>query len=385
MKILAITNLFPNPAEPGRGIFNKQQFLALSKLCELKVVAPIPAHRNKTVPKDGNVAGIETFYPRYFITPKVFRSLYGFFFYLSLRKFVANLRKKWQFDMILAVWAYPDGFGSWLIAKELGVPVVIMVQGSDINLYTKYLLRRKMIAHSLNAASAVISVSRSLKQRMTDIGVNADKIKVVPNGVNKDNFKPMPLIEARGALALPLERKIVLFAGNLVAGKGADRIIEAFPLLLKAEPSALLVIVGDGAMKNTLEARAAELAISEYVIFTGRQPHEKIPHYMNASNVFCLPSDNEGCPNVILEALACSVPVVGSDVPGISEVLEGSQNSVLFPAKDISALSERIVELLSKNPDKKSEASSMSMSWQENAVKLHQILNDAAAAEKDSK
>lgn len=373
MKVLAITNLFPNIVEPGRGVFNKQQFSELSKLCDLKVVAPIPIYKNRSVPKRGSIDGIETFYPRYFMTPKVLRSLYGYFYYLSLRNTIIKIKKIWPFDIILTAWAFPDGFGSQLIAKELKVPCVIMVLGSDINIQTNYLLRKRMIVNSLNAVSMVISVSKTLKTRMIDIGVREDKITVVTNGINKDIFRPFSSFEARHALNLPHDAKIVLFAGNLVQGKGAELIVEAFPEIINKEAKALLVIAGDGKMKKTLMTRVAKLGITNRVIFVGRQSHESMPKYMNASNVFCLPSASEGCPNVILEALSCSVPIVGSDIPAIAEILEGSKNAILSPVGNVSVLSQSVLKLLSVHKDMIIPEDDRTMSWQENATIVYRL------------
>ena len=119
MKILIITNLFPNSAEPARGIFNKQQFLELAKFCELKVIAPVPWHKSRGIPGREAIDDIDVYHPRYFMIPKICRSLYGFFFYFSLLPKIKKLYKEFEFDAILATWAYPDAFGSYLIAKTL--------------------------------------------------------------------------------------------------------------------------------------------------------------------------------------------------------------------------------------------------------------------------
>ncbi len=102
MKILIITNLFPNNKEPARGIFNKQQFLELAKLCELKVIAPLPWHYRRDIPKKEVIEGIETYHPRYFMIPKLGRLSYGLFFYLSLRKFAKRIQEDFNFDLIFS-------------------------------------------------------------------------------------------------------------------------------------------------------------------------------------------------------------------------------------------------------------------------------------------
>ncbi|MHC4123088.1 MAG: glycosyltransferase family 4 protein, partial [Planctomycetota bacterium] len=109
MRILIITNLFPNKKEPTRAQYNRQQFGELSGLCELKIVAPLPffKHSIKEVPMAETIEGIEVFHPRYLVIPKVLRSLYGFFFFFGIISAVKAIYKTFKFDVILGSWAYP--------------------------------------------------------------------------------------------------------------------------------------------------------------------------------------------------------------------------------------------------------------------------------------
>ena len=300
MKLLIITNLFPNSVEPERGIFNKQQSVELAKLCELRVVAPLPWYRKGAIPQKEDVDGIKTYHYRYFMTPKIGRSLYGFFFYLSLLPKIKRLYKEFEFDAILATWAYPDAFGSYLIAKALKKPIVVKVHGTDINSYTRYFLRRNMIVCALSNSDKIIAVSSALKDQVVRIGVSSEKIVVIPNGVNTDLFKPMDQAECRRKLELPINKKIVLYVGNMVKVKGIDVLIEAFARL---SSDVLLVLVGDGPLEPMLRLRVKELGIEGNVILSRRTTHNSVPFYMNACDVFCLPSRDEGCPNVVLEAM----------------------------------------------------------------------------------
>lgn len=374
MKVLVISSIYPNMNEPGKGVFRKQQFAELSKLCDLRVISPIPFYKKANIPFEDVVDGIRTYYPSYYFTPKIFRSLYGYFFYFSLNRFVSSLWERWPFEVILTAWAYPDGFGSTLIAKHIHVPMAIMTMGSDINIHAKYHLRKKMIRGALNNADRVISVSNSLKNRMVAIGVYPSKIEVITNGINSTIFRAIPVSVAKKTVNLPDDRKVILFAGNLVSGKGAELLIEALPHVLHEAPKALLVIAGDGVLKTQMQRRVADLGLQENVRFVGRQPLEKIPFYMNASNVFCLPSASEGCPNVVLEALSCGVPVVASDIPPIVEALQGSPSARLFPVGNVTALSEAIISTITQPmPDKEKIRMSI-LSWQENAKILYGTL-----------
>lgn len=364
MKVLAITNLFPNNKEPAKGIFNKQQFLELKKYCEIKVIAPVQWHRCAGIDRNEIIGGIEVHHPRFFYIPRFGRSLNGYFFYLSLINKVKQLRKNFKFDLILAFWAYPDGFGSFLLSKYFKKPVIIKAGGSDINYNTQYPLRRRIISYALRNSDKVISVSNALKKRMVEIGVPESKIFVNPNGVNTALFFPMSKDDCRKKLKLNLNSKIILFVGNLVSVKGINYLIEAFNKLDHKGADLKLLIVGSGGLKTSLEEQVVKSGIKEKVLFCGKKDHEEIPIYINACDVFCLPSINEGCPNVVLEALACGKPVVASRVGGIPDMVTSDKFGVLVEPQDSVALAEGLKKALLIEWDKEfTRKGHSSLSW----------------------
>ncbi|MFA5143019.1 MAG: glycosyltransferase [Candidatus Omnitrophota bacterium] len=370
MNILIITNLFPSSAELGRGIFNKQQFVELSKLCNLQVVAPLPWYCKKRIPRQEAIAGIKVYHTRYFMIPKIGRSLYGIFFYISLLPKIKKIYKEFKFDTILATWAYPDAFGSYLIAKALKKPVVVKVHGTDINAHTRYFLRRKMIAWALLNSNKVIAVSKALKERIVRMGIPSEKIVVIPNGVNNDLFKPMDQAECRKKLDLPADKKIVLYAGNMIKAKGIDVLLDAFA---RISPDILLALVGDGPFEDTLRTKAKKLKIKERVIFAGRKAHDEIRYYMNACDIFCLPSRNEGCPNVLLEATSCGKYVVAAKVGGIPEIIESDKTGIMVEPGNSEELAKAIdkgfgVSHMSRTPVGRT------YTWKQSAEMLDEVL-----------
>lgn len=378
MKILLVTNLFPNVKEPTRGVYNKQQFAELAKSCELKVLAPIPWHKLSKVPNKEKIDGIEVYHPRYFMIPKAGRSLYGLFFYLSLIGFVEKIRKDFNFDLIFATWAYPDGFGSFLIAKLFKKPIVIKVHGSDINLHTKYFLRRKMISYALRNSDKVIAVSNALMERMVEIGVARDKINVIPNGIDPALFFPMDKAECRAKLGLPVEKKVVIYIGNLVPVKGVEYLLEAIGIISEKKESPHLVIVGDGKQEDYLKKKSRALGIQDKVSFVGRKAHAEIPIWLNAADVLCLPSLNEGCPNVALEAMACGRPVVASKVGGLTDIIVSTEEGILVEPENSEDLTRGIIKALSKSWDSRLiRAEAVKFSWKDSAGKLEKELDSA--------
>lgn len=388
MKILVITNLFPNNQDPTRGMYNKQQIIELSKLCELKVIAPLPwapplkfntkwYNHYKIAPKE-TIGGFEVIHTRYFMIPKFGRSLYGFFFFLSLFRKVKEIYESFKFDLIYSPWAYPDGFGSFLIAQKIGVPIIIGILGSDLNLFTRYALRRKMISYALKGSNRVIAVSRCLKQKAIELGVPSEKIEVITNGVDKNLFKQMDKMYCRKSLGLESDKKIILFIGHLVPVKGVDCLIDAFSCISKKCENSSLVIVGDGALKHEMLRKINTLGLKDRIKLISSTPHDKIPLWINSCDVLCLPSLNEGCPNVVLEALACGRPVVATNVGGIPDIIDTPDLGILVPPKNPEKLAAALETALNKHWDlKRANEKISSYSWSMNAEKLLEIIKVA--------
>jgi glycosyltransferase involved in cell wall biosynthesis len=378
VKVLIITNLFPNRKEPTRAQYNRQQFRELSGFCELKIVAPLPffKYSAQEVPGIEIIEGIEVFHPRYLVIPKVLRSLYGFFFFFGIISIIKVIYKTFKFDAILGSWVYPDGFASALAAKILNKPLVIKVHGSDINIYTRYFFRRKMITYALRKASRVIVVTGDLKKRVAALGIPQEKIEVIPNGIDIGLFQPLDKIECRKKLKLPVEKKIILYTGNLEKVKGVDVLVSAMQNLNK---NACLALVGDGKLKNSLKLKVKSLSLENRITFAGVRLHSEIPLWMNACDVFCLPSRNEGCPNVVLEALACGRPVVASMVGGVPEIINSDELGLLVEPKNPKALAEALANALEKTWDPNRIRQAMAKySWDKSAKEIKDTLDCAA-------
>ena len=126
---------------------------------------------------------------------------------------------------------------------------------------------------------------------------------------------------ARRTLGLPPDRKILLAVGNLVEVKGHRYLVEAMAEVVKERQDVLCVIVGSGPLRGRLERQVRALGLEEHVRFVGGKPHEEIPIWMNACDVFVLPSLNEGNPTVMFECLGSWRPFVGRDVGGVREII----------------------------------------------------------------
>ena len=150
----------------------------------------------------------------------------------------------------------------------------------------------------------------------------------------RERMNPSQLLLCQdSSVGFPLERgeKVVLFVGNLVPVKGPDRLLAAMRRVVNGdslivnggEPSAKLILLGDGPMRNRLMRQARQLGIAEHVCFLGSRSHDEVALWMNAADCLCLPSRSEGMPNVVVEALASGLPVAATDVGNVRELLEG--------------------------------------------------------------
>jgi glycosyltransferase involved in cell wall biosynthesis len=155
----------------------------------------------------------------------------------------------------------------------------------------------------------VICTSRSVRdEALRFYEADREKLHIVPNGVNVQHFTPKGK-SARRQWGLAKEDKVILFVGALVPRKRPDLLIE----ILSSMPAPWkLLMVGRGALRGKLEARAAALQLQDRVRFTGYIPYPSLPAIYRTADVLALPSSYEGLPKVVLEALACGVPVVAS-------------------------------------------------------------------------
>ena len=341
MKVLVYTCLFPNHLHHNNAIFIKQRMFHFAKLkdCEIKVVAPVPYcppwstlgkwYQYSQIKKFEIMEGIEVYHPRYPLIPKVSMPFHGLSLFLSSLNIIKKIQKKFSFDIIDSHFVYPDGFAAVLLGKALKKPVVLSARGSDINQFTRFKSIKPMVRYALNHADHVISVCDALKQEMVALGINDDKISVIPNGVDSKQFYPVDKKEARKKLSLPIDKKIILSVGSLIPLKGFHVILNAFPKLLQEDSNIHLYIIGEGHFRSSLEKQIEALNLTQQVTLVGECPNPELRMRYSAADVFCLASSREGWANVIMESLSCGTPVVATNVGGAPEILTSTDIGML--------------------------------------------------------
>jgi teichuronic acid biosynthesis glycosyltransferase TuaC len=382
--VVLISNLYPNNSEMTKGLFIKQLADSLSNLCDLTVVSPIPFHpldliRQPVIVKQEIIDGITVLHPRYIVIPKILRSLIGYFFSKGIFKTIQKLQQQGKAEIISAHWTYPDGYGASLVAKKLKIPFSIHALGCDINDYTKYKIRRKLIVNALNDSNINIVKSQALKDKITSLGVDSNKTIVIHNGVDQNKFIRKTSKVARNEIESTFKSvsfrdgtKYCLFIGNFQVEKGLNYLLDAFFKIKNNKVH--LIIIGGGPLKNEIVAQINELGLDKYVTLLGRIEHQHIPLYMAACDLLCLPSLREGCPNVVLESLSCGTPVVASNVGAVPDIISREQFGIIVPACNAEELAKGITKGLKLKENKLSEFEWYN--WHENAVKVNNVLQN---------
>ncbi len=344
MRVLIITNLFPNAAHPRAASFNRQQFAALGKTCDVEVLATQPWYPGQrwlarfathkvahNLPKQECIDGLKVCHPKTLHLPKIGTSIATPLFAASLLPILRKYRG--SIDVVLGAWAHPDGCAAVVLAKLLGVPAVVKVHGTDINSVAELPGPKRVMKALLPKAAAIVSVSSALSQKVVDLGVSPNNIHLVLNGVDSSVFFPRSRQEARKSLGLPEHGKLALYIGNLIEAKGVFDLRSAFENITEANPDLTLLYVGGG----NAQAALAEGAPTRMRL-VGSQAFETIPLWLAACDLLVLPSWNEGTPNVVLEALACGRRVLSTEVGGVPDVITSSALGAMVPARSPSQL-----------------------------------------------
>ncbi len=386
MRVLIVTKLYPNAKKPLAASFNRQQFAALSHLCDVTIVAPLPwfpgarvlsrfteAGELVGVPRQDERDGMAVFHPRILHLPLIGRPLAGALTTGSLLPILK--RHVGRVDVVLGSWAYPHGMTAVALAGLLGLPSVIKVHGTDINVLANMRLLKAQMRWYLPRADRVVVVSRPLGEKVAALGVDPARIDLVRNGVDAQLFHPRDRAACRAKLARSANSRILLYVGWLLDTKGVFDLMDAFARVAAKDPEAELVMIGDGPARAQLERRQKEIP---RVTLTGALPPDAVATWLGACDVFTLPSWSEGTPNVVLEALAAGRRVVATDVGGIPDLIPSAEVGTLVPVRSPDALADALTRALATqyDPARVVELGSPG-SWQDSARALHASLEHA--------
>lgn len=253
-------------------------------------------------------------------------------------------------DLVHAHLAYATIWGGFA-AGRAGIPCVatLHVLPERPPIWTREGARQLLLASVLRRrAAAVVAVSEAVREAwIRTHRLDPARVVVVPNGIDVERFRPGGEEERRRVrerLGLPAGCPLVLTVCVLRPGKRVETLIDAAPEILAAVPEARFVVVGDGPQRATLEARAAAAGLDGRLRLAGQR--EDVDLLLRGADVFVLPSEREALPTVLLEAMACGLPVVATATGGVPEVVREGREGCLVQVGDAPALGRAVVSLL---------------------------------------
>ncbi|MDP1902583.1 MAG: glycosyltransferase [Rubrivivax sp.] len=351
--VVVLSSLFPSAAQPVAGLFIRERMFRVGRRLPLVVVAPSPWFPLQRLlarwrpgfrpgaPREEAQFGTPVWYPRFFSLPGVLKRLDGWFMALGAWPRLRALQRAGRLDVLDAHFAYPDGFAATRLGRWLGVPVTITMRGTEAR-HAQDPSLRPLVAQALQRADRVFAVSESLRQVALGMGVPPERVRVVGNGVDLERFRPIDRTQARAALGLPPGAPVLVSVGGLCERKGFHRVIACLPALHAKGSQAHLLVVGgpspEGDWTERLKAQVRELGLADRVHFTGPVPPQELHRVLSAADVFVLATRNEGWANVFLEAMACGLPVVTTNVGGNAEVVCRPELGTVVPFGDAGAL-----------------------------------------------
>jgi glycosyltransferase involved in cell wall biosynthesis len=264
-----------------------------------------------------------------------------------------KLVKKEKIDLIHSHWLIPSGLVGGIISRFLGTPHITTAHAGDVftmerikflnPLWNFILVNSDMVTVNSRYTKGIVEkLSKGIKNKPT--------IKIIPMGINTKNFYP-----TGDKTDIFPQNNVIFSVGRLVEKKGIKFLIEAMPLILREIPYAKLIIGGSGPLENELKDLVKSLNLGKKIFFTGYIKNSELPKYFRAADVFVLPSiqtkvgDTEGLGIVLLEAMGCGTPVVGSNIGGITDIIHNGKNGLLVEPKNPKDIAEKVIILFSNN------------------------------------
>jgi len=362
IKVLILSSMYPRNSNSVSGIFIHQQIKNLSKIgCQIRVISPIPfsplIFQNNPkrkgyaeTPLFDLIENIPIYYPRYLRFPgKWFHCLSCYSMYLGIRKITKKIIEDFKPNILHVHTATPMGPVGLFLKKKFNIPLICSLRGSDINTYPHYnWLTLRQTKGVISKTDQLITVSKALKKEVEKIAIPKHKIQVIYNGCDLEKFRPKQTLRiiTRKKLNIPENSDVLIFVGGLKKEKGVNELIESFISLSNKNPNLYLIIIGDGSQKSFLIQKISQAKLENKCHLISQQPHHKIPDLLNASDILILPTYNEGLPNVVIEAMACSLPVITTRVGGIPELIKNGKTGILIDKKDILSLKKSILKLI---------------------------------------
>jgi teichuronic acid biosynthesis glycosyltransferase TuaC len=388
LKIAVVTAYFPSSAEPWQGRSAYQTLRVLAHQAEVRVFYPDARYPSWFKPRSRSYdrldpsyspPDVKVSYYDYPALPLVSRPFNG---RMAARVLLPHVRS-FAPDLILSYFLYPEGYAALKIGKVLSVPVVARSRGSDINrigdpvsaMHTRAVLRE---------ADFLVTVSGDLRNKAVAMGAPPEKTRAILNGCDLSVFHVRDRPEARRKLGIDPATEAVVYIGRMDVKKGLRELVDAAVSLHPLRSDLHVYLVGEGPDRPLIEgAIQANNAVSYIHVLPGCA-FDDVAVWMAAADLVTLPSYMEGCPNVVLEALASGRPVVATNVGGIPEILN-NECGRLVPPREPAMLAEALASVLDRTWDAKAISAHGSRSWEMVAGELFEIFESLVSARPEAR
>lgn len=355
MKVLFLSTTFPTPARPQQGTFNHHMIEALRARHSVRVIAPVPWTQRRlsdffSHDKESNrsTANNQNVHPTYWYPPKIMRHRYDRFYEASIRSTIAAMKKTFVPEIVMGYWLHPDGAAAIQVAEQVGCPCIVMSGGSDLKELTKQPNRRHAIERVLLRTDHLVVVSQDLARVANALGMPKDRIDVVRRGIDPIRFFAADQDVAREAIGLSRDAVLIMWSGRLEPVKNPLMVIHAAATWKQRWGTRFqLRIAGDGSMRREIETLINQLQCGDCIRLEGNLSQHELAQRYHAADLMVLTSHSEGVPNVLLEAMACGLDFVATDVGGISEIATSGRDR-LVPDNDCEAIQKAVIEYVER-------------------------------------
>jgi glycosyltransferase involved in cell wall biosynthesis len=396
LKIAVITRYFPSSAEPWQGRSAYQILRLLSRKADVHVFFPNanyppllkpPSRLYDRLDPSYSVPDVKVSYYDYPALPFISRPFNA---WMAAHALLPHIRK-FSPDIIHSFFLYPEGYAALKIGKALGIPVVAKGIGTDINRIcgdiaaaprVGYLSGRFSAMHTRNLVRNVdylFTVSDDLRRKAITLGAHPERTLTVLNGCDLSIFHPRNRAEARLKLGIDPTSQAIVYIGRMDVKKGLRELVEAAVSLRPQRANLHVYLIGVGPDKQLIESAIQANNAAGYIHALPGCAFDNVAVWMAAADLITLPSYMEGCPNVVLEALASGRPVVATNVGGIPEIL-CDECGRLVPPCDAGALAQALASVLDRTWDAEVISAHGSRSWETVASELLKVFESLVNA-----